>query len=440
MIEVLKSWFEKHFSDPQAVLLVTILLLGAVLVLYWGAILTPVLAGVIIAYVLEGLVGKFHRLGVPRYAAFIITYTLFLTALALFLFGLVPLVISQVTQLAAHVALPGSLSGAVSAALNVLPWFVLPPQPFWHDTIFPDLAGEPPIAPHGTELDLEDLFYSQARLLDRETGDLLPGRPGHIDLYFVAFAAYSGEDVFLNEARLARNLFDDRFDTRGRSVLLANNTETATHTPLANLHNLERALDQIAARMDVEEDVLFLFLNSHGSETDGLTARIGEYEMNNVTPAALQAVLARSAILWRVVVVSACHSGVFIEALRDPHAAIMTAARSDRSSFGCGHDGEFTYFGEEFFGRQLQTADSFVSAFERARAEIEARESAEERVPSIPQIEVGEYIAPVLEAFAAQLQDIRLAPDGVGRAGGEDAAARELDWARPSRTAAQSLQ
>jgi putative permease len=99
MINVIKGWFEKHFSDPQAIILIAILVLGAILVLYWGTILTPVLAGIIIAYVLEGLVKRFSSFGMPRFISFLISYTLFLTALALILFGLVPLVISQVSQL-----------------------------------------------------------------------------------------------------------------------------------------------------------------------------------------------------------------------------------------------------------------------------------------------------------------------------------------------------
>ncbi len=99
MIDVIKGWFEKHFSDPQAIILISILVLGAILVLYWGSILTPVLAGIIIAYVLEGLVKRISGLGVPRFVSFLISYTLFVTALALILFGLVPLVISQVSQL-----------------------------------------------------------------------------------------------------------------------------------------------------------------------------------------------------------------------------------------------------------------------------------------------------------------------------------------------------
>lgn len=99
MINVIKGWFERHFSDPQAIMLISILVLGAILVLYWGSILTPVLAGIIIAYVLEGLVCRLNHLGMPRFAAFLLSFTLFITALALILFGLVPLVISQLSQL-----------------------------------------------------------------------------------------------------------------------------------------------------------------------------------------------------------------------------------------------------------------------------------------------------------------------------------------------------
>lgn len=99
MIDVVKNWFEKHFSDPQAIMLVSILLCGAIFILYWGKILTPVIAGIVIAYIMEGLVRKIKNLGVPRFVAFLISYALFVAAVALTLFGLVPLVISQLSQL-----------------------------------------------------------------------------------------------------------------------------------------------------------------------------------------------------------------------------------------------------------------------------------------------------------------------------------------------------
>ncbi len=117
MIDVIKGWFEKHLSDPQAIILISILVLGAILVLYWGTILTPVLAAVVIAYILEGLVRNISNLGVPRFVSFLFSYTLFITALALILLGLVPLVISQVSQLV--IDFPQILSKVQSLILTI---------------------------------------------------------------------------------------------------------------------------------------------------------------------------------------------------------------------------------------------------------------------------------------------------------------------------------
>ena len=65
---------------------------------------------------------------------------------------------------------------------------------------------------------------------------------------------------FSHEIRYARDLFDQRFDTQGRSMVLINHTETIDNTPFANVHNLELALRRIAERMNLEEDVVFIFL------------------------------------------------------------------------------------------------------------------------------------------------------------------------------------
>lgn len=99
MINIVRTWFEKHFSDPQVIILALFLIVGFVLVLYWGKILTPVLAGVIIAYVLEGLVKRIEHLGFPRFLSFLASYFVFLASVAFVLIGLIPLVFSQLTQL-----------------------------------------------------------------------------------------------------------------------------------------------------------------------------------------------------------------------------------------------------------------------------------------------------------------------------------------------------
>ena len=99
MLDIVKGWFNKHFSDPQAVLLAVYILLGAGLILLWGNVLAPILASVIIAYMLEGLVRKITALGVPRIFAVVFSFLTFLAFVTLLLFGLIPLVSKQLGQL-----------------------------------------------------------------------------------------------------------------------------------------------------------------------------------------------------------------------------------------------------------------------------------------------------------------------------------------------------
>ena len=79
-------------------------------------------------------------------------------------------------------------------------------------------------------------------------------------------------------------------------------------------------------------------------------------------------------IKWRIIVVSACYSGGFIDPLKDEHTLIMTASAANRTSFGCGNGSEATYFGDALFQHALRFEDSFVKAFQHARERIAERE------------------------------------------------------------------
>jgi putative permease len=98
MIEYLKAWYERNFSNPQAVILVLMIVLGAVIVLYWGDILAPVLASLVIAYALEGIVKRITNLGIPRIISVVFTVFVFVTTLLIVLFGLVPVMTRQLAQ------------------------------------------------------------------------------------------------------------------------------------------------------------------------------------------------------------------------------------------------------------------------------------------------------------------------------------------------------
>lgn len=98
MISVLRSWYERHFSDPQAVILAILLLVGFTTIMLMGDVLTPVIAAVVIAYVLEGMVKKLQRLKVPHLLAVVSVVILFIFLLLIILLGLAPLLSKQLTQ------------------------------------------------------------------------------------------------------------------------------------------------------------------------------------------------------------------------------------------------------------------------------------------------------------------------------------------------------
>jgi len=98
-MNALSAWFRRYFSDPQVVFLSVALVIGFGVVLILGDMLTPVLASLVIAYLLEGLVGVFVRLGWPRLVGVLIVYVAFMLFVVLVLFWVMPLVSRQVTDL-----------------------------------------------------------------------------------------------------------------------------------------------------------------------------------------------------------------------------------------------------------------------------------------------------------------------------------------------------
>jgi Peptidase C13 family len=230
--------------------------------------------------------------------------------------------------------------------------------------------------------------YQQTRLVDRALAALQPAAPGHGQLYFVGFAGFGSQAVFRREVIAVRQLFDERFGTAGRSIALINSSSTIDEAPLATAGNLDRVLRHLGSLMEAN-DSLFLFLTSHG-DRGFLAVEMPGTGMDRLTSRQLKAILDRSGIKHRVIVISACHSGSFISTLADPTTLVIAAARADRSSFGCEDRRRWTYFGEAYFNQALRQEDSFTAAFQRARKMIALWEARERRIPSLPQIAGGE--------------------------------------------------
>lgn len=243
-------------------------------------------------------------------------------------------------------------------------------------------------SPNRPSFDPETLIYAQEALLRRALQSVPEGEPGIVEPYVVAFGGDGHEPVFGNEVEYVGRLFAARFGAGRRVVTLSNDPRDLERFPLATRTALERVLYVLGRRMDPGEDILVLFLTSHGTEDHRLAVQRAPLPLNAIAPEELRRALDRSGIRHRVILVSACYSGGFLPLLANDDSLVITAARRDRPSFGCGPDAELTYFGEAYFHHALNRTGDLIQAFELARARIAEREKAAGHPPSEPQIAI----------------------------------------------------
>ncbi len=290
------------------------------------------------------------------------------------------------------------LTASMITAIWVLPWTHLQPAWFFYPAeeidprlhaevdddagAYAEALGNPPL----------DLAVAEATLsmqdvrLDAALAKLAPQRPGVVDLYVLAAGLDGNEDVFLNEAAYVQRLFDGRYGTAGRSLMLANNPASIDFVPLATRTNLGRALTGIAARMDPNEDVLFVWIASHGGKDHELLVRLEPLALAQIDPPSLSAMLEATGLAYRVIGISACYSGGYIPALAGTRNLVLTAASAAQPSFGCGPDADITWFGRALLVEAFNRDPDPVAAFAAAAASVAAREAEHDYDASKPQL------------------------------------------------------
>jgi len=258
----------------------------------------------------------------------------------------------------------------------------------------------------------QETLEAQQALWQRSVEALAPERPGVTDVYGLVFAPYAAEDVFLRESTMVSAVLAERFDAQGRVLHLLNHAGTAWTHPWATPLNLQRAIEALAQRMDRDKDVLVVYMTSHGARNFQLAASHWPLEVAPLSPAELRQALDKAGIRNRVIAVSACYSGGWVDVLADDHTLVMTAADATHTSYGCGQLSELTFFGRAVFDEQLRTTRSFEQAFSRAVPVIQQREieAGKDDGFSNPQIRVGANISPVLRALEQRLEALAQAP------------------------------
>ena len=140
----------------------------------------------------------------------------------------------------------------------------------------------------------------------------------------VSFGLFGDQGVFRSEATGAAQVVAGRFGSGPINVQYNSKKGGG-----ATIEGLATSLQVAANKMDAENDVLFLILTSHGSRA-GLAIKAGRLTQT-LTPSSLANMLARTGVRHKVVVISACYSGVFIPRLANPDTLVITAADADPS-------------------------------------------------------------------------------------------------------------
>ena len=230
---------------------------------------------------------------------------------------------------------------------------------------------------------LELGLLAQGRLLEDALANVPASTPA-IELYTLTLGGDGKQSVFLRESDYVSNMLTSRFGAFGQ-IRLVNHRDHLVDRPMATRENLRRAALTLAERSG-PEDLIFIYLTSHGTSEHELVLDQPRMELSDLPADELAAVLAPLKNRDKIIVISSCYSGGFIPALKDERTLIMTAARADRVSFGCTEEANFTYFGDALFAQALNQTDDLEQAFKLAKASVAERELADSFEASEPQI------------------------------------------------------
>ena len=291
-------------------------------------------------------------------------------------------------------------ASAVIVLATVLQYWPAGPTRFWisDDPVTQDAAPSFLLSP--------EIFEQQAPVLSRQLGAITPQRPGRVELFGITFAPYAEEDVFQRESAMVADVIGRRFDAAGHVMQLVNHRKTVGEFAWATPRNLERAIIHMASIMDRDEDILFLHLTSHGASNGMLAASFDPLSIAPVLPADLKGWLDRAGIRNRVISISACYAGKWIDDLANDDTLVMTASDATHTSYGCGRGSDLTFFGRAMYDEAIRNDTlSFEAAHAAARGVILQREVQAGKTDgySNPQIRVGAAIKTRLARLQAAI-------------------------------------
>lgn len=249
---------------------------------------------------------------------------------------------------------------------------------------------------------VEQALYSEQARLQLELESVAPGVPGKTELYFLGIAGDGTQRVFGRELDYVKQQLAQRYDLQAHRITLINDRTRIGQVAMATRYSVEQALTTLTRAMNPDEDVLLIYMTSHGSEDHYFALDQEGMLLPDLAAENLQTLLDQSGIRWQVVIMSACFSGGVIPLLQNPDRLIITSAAADRASFGCSDDADMTYFGRALFEQSFPQTRQWTDMFTLADRWIEQREREEGMTPSLPQMAVGANILAQLARIDAK--------------------------------------
>jgi hypothetical protein len=288
----------------------------------------------------------------------------------------------------------GHMLSYVAIVVFPLGYFSFLDTPLW----YPDYSDEEEAAGRYYKHD-DELLMRQGDMVQAAIDNLDVGVADKLEYYYLGCGGYGPESVFKNEVQYIAKLMEEKFTLPYHSIALINHLDTVDTYPMAIKYTMNKSLEGIADAMNIDQDILLFYLTSHGSKSHRLSVNLDTMQLTGITPDILAQSLDKSGIHWRIIIVSACYSGGFINSLKNEYSIVLTASDANHTSFGCEDERPFTYFGEAVFKDNFSPDKPVLQSFEDAIESVTAKETAEGLTHSNPQLWVGTAIRQHLEEY-----------------------------------------
>ena len=214
-------------------------------------------------------------------------------------------------------------------------------------------------------------------------------------LFYIGLALYS-ESWSANDVTELADELEQTTDFDVVPLIASNLTNNHARYPIADNATIASMARTVAERMG-PNDVVLVHVSSHG-EYGVLASKIGNHQTTALMGSTLASLLAPLGSHRTIIIVSACYSGSLIGNLRSPTRIIITAARADRSSFGCASGNRHTFFGEAELAGFGERDRSLHQVFTAMRANVAQMEQEDDFKPSEPQVSVGANVRDLYDA------------------------------------------